>query len=116
MIALLLAFTLHWSAVRTNAGPDCTSSVVQFSVPITYHVHRLRQSAFWLAHRDSMLDNRTPYFTAHWAQVKQEAEPVTVAVTSDTSVTLPDSAGFYYVTAVKPSGAESCRGNLVGRP
>ena len=116
-IILAATFVLHWSAIGTNAGPDCTFSAVAFSVPVTYHVRSLNQRAYYLAHRDSMLDNRTPYFTAHWPQVRAEAEPVTVAATLDTFATVKDTTGTFYVVAVKPSGAESpCRGSMVSRP
>ena len=118
-LALLSTFVLRWSAIHVNAGPDCTSTAVAFSVPITYSVRRINQSATYLAHR-AYLGGVTfdpDSMRVYWPTVRQQAEPVEVAATTDTFATVTDTTGAFYVVAVKPSGAESpCRGSMVVRP
>ena len=118
-IILAATFVLRWSAIHVNAGPDCTSTAVAFQVPVTYHVRRINQSATYLAHR-AYLGGVTfdpDSMRVYWPTVRQQAEPVEVAATTDTFATVKDTTGAYWIVAVKPSGAESpCRGSVVSRP
>ena len=109
---LALLVLLHWSTPAFNARPNCcepdsTSPCVDLD---HYNVYRRTQSAFYLAHRDSMIAHGA-YFAAHWGQCKAEAAPVLVGTTTATSWSAPDSA-CYDIRAVDHSGNVACAGRM----
>lgn len=114
MIALLAAMLLFTAPATDSAGAAITTTLECVA-------YRQRQSPTYLAHRDSLIDNRTPYFSLHWAQVRAESDTDSFAHVyaqpgAVCSVALPDSGWWRFVICRKtPGGRWSPRSNFTFR-
>lgn len=114
---LVLLWTLSWTQPTMQPRVAGCEPETLLASPIDHAAVFVRhQSAFYLAHRDSMLDNRTPYFAAHWHQdVTPQSEPVFVLAVAGSSAVIADgdTSGWYDVRVKKLWSAWSCPSNFV---
>lgn len=114
------AWHLSWSPIlyQPACGSCCEPSQPLTSPVDHYAVQFLQQSPFYASHRDSMQDNRSAFFTAHWAQVRAEADWQFYLAVAAPPAVIADTSGSktWCVRGVKRSGAMGCPGNMVRRP